>query len=167
MSQNLVFDHPTIEQLAEAVRALAALETISARRNLAEHITELVEKYSTDLPQVKQAQPPQDRVVLLTGSTGNIGSHILAALLADQHISKVYTLDRITSGETPKDRLVAAFEQRGLPAELLTDARLVVLGGDLNAEGLGLDKSILEQVSDTRSFCEFVADSAWDRSKLP
>ena len=148
VSQNLVFDHPTIQQLAEAVRALAALETISARRSLAEHITELVEKYSADLPQVKQAQPPQNRVVLLTGSTGNIGSHILAALLADEHVLKVYTLDRNVPGENPKDRLTAAFKQRGLPVELLADARLIVLGGDLSAEAFGLDKPILEQVSD-------------------
>ncbi|KAI0085165.1 hypothetical protein BDY19DRAFT_909277 [Irpex rosettiformis] len=158
VSQNLVFDHPTIKQLAEAVRALASFEKISGQKSRAQHITELIEKYSADLPQVKQVQPPQNRVVLLTGSTGNIGSHILAALLGDQHISKVYTLDRTVSGEVAKERLIAAFKQRGLPVELLMDSRLAPLRGDLNVDGFGLDKPVFEEI---KSSVSHIVHSAW------
>jgi FlaA1/EpsC-like NDP-sugar epimerase len=147
VSQNFIFDNPTIQQLTDAICNLVSPQALSVQRSLTEHIAELVTKYTADLTEVQQKQQPQDRVVLLTGSTGNIGSHILAALLRDQHIAKVYTIDRAVSGRTSIERLNSAFQQRGLPAELLTSSKLSALVGDLNAEAFGLEQTAFDEVN--------------------
>ncbi|KAI0698146.1 hypothetical protein BC835DRAFT_1413279 [Cytidiella melzeri] len=141
VSQNFVFDNPTIARLAAAVLALHSGAAIEKSRT--ERIVELIEKYTADLPNPKTLQ---GRVVLLTGSTGNIGAHILASLLSDEHVAKVYTLDRPLTGATPQQRLHAAFEQRGLSLRLLTESRVTALAGDLNARRFGLDDLVYNEI---------------------
>lgn len=150
ITQNFIFDHPTIEQLAQAVAAL--LDPASAdivQKDPAEEIAKFIEKYSAILPE-RPAAPATDRsgdiAVLLTGSTGNLGSHTLAALLADPRVVKVYTFDRASADSTPRQRIESAFKDRGLPVELLSQSKLSTLVGDLNKPSFGLDSPIFEEV---------------------
>lgn len=70
--------------------------------------------------------------VLLTGATGFVGMHLLAALLAEPG-QRVLCLLR-DGGEK---RLVAALQQAGLWQDSFT-GRIVSVGGDLETKGLGL-----------------------------
>ena len=142
VSQNFVFDNPTVSRLATAIIALSS--GAGTERSRAEHIVELIDKYTADLPVPKELQ---GRVVLLTGSTGNIGAHILASLLNDEQVAKVFTLDRRSSGAAPLKRLRKAFEQRGLPIELLTESRVQACAGDFNEDRFGLDNETFDEVS--------------------
>lgn len=111
-----------------------------------EQITDLVAKYSADFPDFTnqlKAVELDAAVVLLTGSTGNLGSHILASLLASSRVRKVFTLDR---GTSPRDRLKASFKDRGLALDLLQSAKLVTLTGDLAKSDLGLGVQVLQEV---------------------
>ena len=155
VSPNVIFEHPTIKQLAHAVSSLldpsAHAQGVSSSR--ADAIRALIAKYTADMPTAKakgkaNASPP---VVLLTGSTGNIGSHILAYLLADERVGRVYTLNRPSAD--PLGRLKAAFTERGLPAEMLDDARLVSLAGDITKENFGLEEAQYREVRLAMSFC--------------
>ena len=100
-------------------------------------------KYTTELPLLRtsikaaDAGPP---VVLLTGSTGNIGSHLLAHLLAERRIKQVYTMNR-PSDMGPLARVRAAFRERELPIDLLDDRRLVCLEGDVTQDFFGVGKA--------------------------
>lgn len=87
---------------------------------------------------------PDAAVVLLTGSTGNLGSHILASLLLCPWVSKVFTLDR---GTSPREKLKASFKDRGLVLDLLQSEKLVTLTGDLTKSNLRLDIQVLQQVN--------------------
>lgn len=61
----------------------------------------LVQKYTKDLPQIKprknQLLETSKLNVVLTGSTGSLGTHLLRSLLDDLTISKIYCLNRSVS----------------------------------------------------------------------
>ena len=151
VSQNFVFEYPSIRELASAVSALVgpSSQLMDPQQKRAQEIVELVERYTQDLPVVRgrqsQTSAGNQRVVaLLTGSTGNIGSHILASLLADKRISRVYTLNRAST--SAEDRLVTAFEDRSLPTKLLSQSKLISLTGDISQENFGIAPGIYEEV---------------------
>ena len=110
----------------------------------------LIKKYAT-YTTLKPANysglrvPDTPPIVLLTGSTGSIGSHILADLLADKRIARVYTLNR-PSDMAPLSRLQSAFREKALNLNLLDIDSLVPLIGDVNREDFGLGTEIFSEV---------------------
>lgn len=82
-------------------------------------------------------------VVVLTGSTGGIGAHLLAVLLEEPKITKVYTLNR---GNHVVHRQKVSFEDKQLPVDLLDTPKLTQLAADLSREDLGLEPDILNEV---------------------
>ncbi|KIP12187.1 hypothetical protein PHLGIDRAFT_62555 [Phlebiopsis gigantea 11061_1 CR5-6] len=146
---NLIFDYSTIEALAEFVSSLVGpLRPASPNPSgvRAEEIDSLIIKYARGLPpkSTRTDQATRPTVVLLTGATGNIGSHILASLLDDARIAQVYTLDR-PSGD-PAARLRSAFGDRLLPVDLVESPKLVCLGGALSEDFFGLQKPMYDEV---------------------
>ena len=149
VSQNFVFEYPSIRELASAVAALVGptSQLMDPQQKRAQEIIELVNKYTADLPEVRgrRANAGNQKIVaLLTGSTGNIGSHILASLLSDKRITRVYTLNRPST--STDDRLLTAFEDRSLPTKLLSQSKLISLTGDISQENFGIAPGIYEEV---------------------
>lgn len=104
----------------------------------------MIAKYSADLPSFKEYRAPSSgAVVLLTGSTGALGSHILNSLLSTSLVIEVITLNR--SGNVA-ERQQAAFEERGIPTELLSSPKLTSVIGDMKQRGLGLNEIQLREV---------------------
>ncbi|EKM50011.1 uncharacterized protein PHACADRAFT_130503 [Phanerochaete carnosa HHB-10118-sp] len=157
---NLVFECPSVQQLASALAALVDQSADTrAQRSPADEIREMIAKYTTDMSRArvgKAADVGAVPVVLLTGSTGNIGSHILACLLAEPRIARVYALNRPSAD--PHGRLAAAFRERGLPEKALDDPRLVSLVGDVTHERFGLDEA---QYNDILASATHVIHNAW------
>ncbi|KAJ3555779.1 hypothetical protein NM688_g2383 [Phlebia brevispora] len=151
ISQNFVFDYPTIRTLAQAICTLVDPSSAAPQEpDILDEIKEMITKYGSGMRVIERRDAiPQDRVVvLLTGTTGNIGSHILAALLADDCVAKVYGLNRSgPSGEIAK-RQRAAFQDRGLPLELLSSGKFVPLAGDLTSDRFGLE-GYFEEIKET------------------
>lgn len=138
ISQNIVYEHPTLSELATALVALVNPSSAAETKDRLRHIADMIHKFSADIPSPNYnlASSSGPITVLLTGSTGNVGSHILVALLAEPRVEKVYTLSRPASqGE---DRQRAAFVERGLPEVLLDTGKLVSFVGDPNQPELGL-----------------------------
>ena len=152
--QHFIFEHPTLYELAEAISELAGGATNDQDRvSTVDAINAMLDKYSAGLPAValkaKTTRSENDKiVVLLTGSTGNVGSHLLAALLAEPRVSKVYTLNRLLSGSVNAtvDRQRASFEVLNLPVALLSHEKYVPLLGNLNTDAFGLEQTVYEQV---------------------
>ena len=111
-----------------------------------EDIRAMLKSYTEHLPRpvyTKDGKASERIVVLLTGSTGSVGSHVLAALLAEPKVEKVYVLNR--NSEVAK--LEEAFLERGLPLELLDKKeKLVPLKGDVTQERLGLGEGVFNEV---------------------
>ncbi|TCD64925.1 putative NRPS-like protein biosynthetic cluster [Steccherinum ochraceum] len=145
--QDFIFTHPTLQRLAGVVAHLVHPDSSSELpRSQEEQIAHLVEKYTVDLPNFTSASTNgslDGAVVLLTGSTGSLGSHILAYLLQSSDVRRVYTLDR---GSGSLERLKASFVDRSLPIELLQSDKLVACSGVLSRVDLGLDPAIVQEI---------------------
>ena len=146
VSQNFVYQHPTLQSLAIAVSELLDGGVDPDTKAARSQVVEMVEKYSHNLPKLDPPPPPPTTgvVILLTGSTGNIGSFILAALIANPDIKKVYTLNRPSNA--PYDRQRDAFLDKGLDTKILENSKLVQLVGDVTKVDFGLEPAVLAEV---------------------
>ena len=133
ITQNFVYEHPTLRGLAHTISALlCTANENSLGPDDAPHSTnisiieQLLERYSSGLPTTTSHHQPisdfsSDIVVLLTGSTGALGSHILAVLLEEPRVSKIYTLNRVDNASLhgKADRQESMFQTLRLPTDLL------------------------------------------------
>ncbi|THU97218.1 acetyl-CoA synthetase-like protein [Dendrothele bispora CBS 962.96] len=158
-TSNFVYEHPTIASLARFVILVARRGTLSSlgdseaqvERNV-KNMRRMVEKYSKDFIPVKPNLPPtsnEKKVVLMTGSTGGVGVHILHRLLQDKTVEKVYAL--IRNGGSGVDspsietKQVNAFMERGVDKNLVRSKKLVLLEANLSQERFGLEEVVFEE----------------------
>lgn len=157
LTQNFIFSHPTLSLLAKAISSLVLSEKtpdtdLFASAKVA--IEEMIEKYSTRqdqpphrLSSICTSSSPTSIVVLLTGSTGGLGSLLLESLLKETTVTKVYAFNRPSRGGLHiLDRHTEAFEDRMLDTALLSSEKLAFIEGDSALEHLGLEPSLYEQV---------------------
>ncbi|KAE9391849.1 acetyl-CoA synthetase-like protein [Gymnopus androsaceus JB14] len=111
MPQNFVFMFTSIKAMASATSALALtgqLEDIDSDRYHIDSVNAMVDKYTQSFPSRSSKVVNNDdggEVVIVTGSTGSLGSFILDVLLEDEHVSKIFCLNRAGSS-TASGRLV-------------------------------------------------------------
>ncbi|KAI0698168.1 hypothetical protein BC835DRAFT_1413297 [Cytidiella melzeri] len=150
VSQNFIFDYPTLDRLANAIHDLVHPEPSSkSTPSGLQQTRDMISKYTANMPQARSKTRVTEwgAIVLLTGSTGNLGTHILASLLADDHVSKVYTLDRPGSDVQGMGRLASAFADRGLPVDLLSKSKLSPLTGSLDLPNFGLPQEVYDELA--------------------
>ncbi|KAG1770620.1 putative nonribosomal peptide synthetase [Suillus placidus] len=161
ITQNIIFENPTIHSLARKVAALITCadgSSESVRDSHIHAIGAMIERYSAEFLELdsgsmerpaKRARLDGGRVVLLTGSTGALGSYILADLLGRPEVSTVYVLNRFSAapGTYSSLRQLKAFEERGLNTRLLTLSRKIFyLEGDVSQDRMGLASTTYERL---------------------
>lgn len=140
-----------IEGSKHSLDRSSASTTDDADSEQVRRMEEFLEQLSADLPSypssdTTQRDPP--RAVVITGTTGSVGAHVLAHLLQSSDYTEVYALVRPSKdGVSVLARQLSAFESRGLDASLLTSSRLVVVACALDIPFLGLSKDMYEKVS--------------------
>lgn len=156
VTQSTVYSHPSINKLSEfLVGVIADPDTFALASNKVDAIESMITKYSTGLSEPIPSGPSlkpivEDAVVLLTGSTGNLGAQLLESLLRDSRVKTVYTLDRPSSGtKTLRDRQAERFADKGLDLNLLNSPRLVALQGEASQANLGLDPTVYNEVRES------------------
>ncbi|KAF5371569.1 hypothetical protein D9758_003563 [Tetrapyrgos nigripes] len=175
-TKNFVYDYPNIDSLSDFISSLAT-GMLSDHKDLdGEGMTQteisekkaamllMLDEFSQNFPQVAQVQTKKKthdsnkKVVLVTGTTGALGSHLLSRLLDDFDIdggvSCVYALNRGGKGSrSPSllERQMLVFKKRGLESERLkreiSSGRMVLLEADFTMERLGLDLDMAESVT--------------------
>jgi hypothetical protein len=111
-----VYAHPTVQAMAGALVALvgSGANGHAGPNSVVEAAEALVEKYSADMPDMAKEvaeSAVNTHDVVLTGSTGGLGSHLLAGLLTDDRVTKVYALNR--PSQTPSmERHEGVFRDR-------------------------------------------------------
>ncbi|KAI5827846.1 acetyl-CoA synthetase-like protein [Schizophyllum commune Tattone D] len=162
IAQNVVYQHPSIHKLATLVSGLVRGETIESSKapeaSATQTIVSLAARYSEGLPgyvdaltlpkyvPAKSAKSLEFPVtVLLTGTTGNLGAEILAMLLKDERVSRIYALERVGSAPV-KERQRARFADKGFDVGLLNSEKLVSLQGNVCAERLGQDEAVFGEM---------------------
>ena len=151
LSQNIVYDHPTVGDLAlflfNVINGSASTEESFEQKR--QKLIDLVEKYTQNIPKRPDnvsSEAPTGKVVLLTGGTGSLGANILTWLLKDKEVTKVYALSRASSsGSSARDRHVRGFEREELPTDML-DSKVDFFDGDPALDNLGLPADVFSKV---------------------
>ncbi|KAI2464413.1 putative NRPS-like enzyme [Annulohypoxylon bovei var. microspora] len=149
-----VYQNPTITQLTSAL-----LEKSNAAndRDIMKPLLATYRELIHQIPAPKSLTPSTGKEVdvLLTGSTGTLGTYILASLLNRPGIGHVFCLNRSQDGgrSVQNDRFTGA----GLATEDL-NKRVTFVRADLAHPSLGLDGSTYESL---RSRVGLVIHNAW------
>lgn len=150
MSPNFLYSSPTIAQLSTAVYGLidpSSLSVIDKVEAKVLAINEMIAKYTADFPSHKPTKSaPTSEVIVLTGSTGGLGTTLLAQLVERESVSKIYAINRKTSGKSLKARQMASLHDRGYDAEIVESEKVVLLEGDTSAPLLGLSQEVYDEI---------------------
>jgi hypothetical protein len=150
-ADNFVYRQPTIGLLSGYIFKLVSGGSVDAESNerRIETMIHAVEKYTQNFGPLKQrTRLGDEKVVLLTGTTGGLGSNALSVLVHDPNVKKIYALNR--KGQTEvKVRQKQALLERGLDDAVfgLDSGKVVLLEGDAALSGLGLSSELLNEVS--------------------
>jgi thioester reductase-like protein len=107
----------------------------------------MAHKYVQEFPNHgMMAGKPETEVVLVTGTSGALGSHIIAQLLQSPEIATVYALNR--PGSNLHDRQRASFSAQGVDLNFLQSPKLKLLAGDLNLPEFGLSRDDYDALTD-------------------
>ncbi|KIK65759.1 hypothetical protein GYMLUDRAFT_194612 [Collybiopsis luxurians FD-317 M1] len=165
ISQSIIYNYPTIAQLAEIISKLVAdpnrADSVSLEQTHEEAMEEMISKYShgLDAPLPKPVQiNTEKQYVLLTGSTGNLGAQLLESLLLNDSVARVYALNRPSTRTSMFDRHLARFQDKALDSSVLSSSKLVFLAGETSRENLGLSEDTLKEL---RQNLTMVIHNAW------
>ncbi|KAJ5708202.1 NRPS-like enzyme [Penicillium malachiteum] len=104
----------------------------------------------------KQLLGPDELIVAITGTTGELGSYLLHNLLRDPSISRIYCLNR---SDDAAERQITSFEKKGLPTTWLTEtSRVQFWTCSLEKENLGLSS---EKYAFFKENVDIVLHNAW------
>ncbi|KAI1136522.1 hypothetical protein F5Y05DRAFT_420244 [Hypoxylon sp. FL0543] len=132
INNKLLYSATTVGQLARELSHI--LTAVGSSDEAVEHgvdnaTSRLLEKYDAKAQKIAKSSAPQrvkrpePEVVVLTGSTGSLGSHILSSLLSRSNVKKVFCLNRNGDIKTQS----ASLKARGLPTLRDDDERVVFL----------------------------------------
>ncbi|KAL0580015.1 hypothetical protein V5O48_002018 [Marasmius crinis-equi] len=124
----------------------------------------MVEDFSLNLPKfvsIPKATPY--KVVVLTGTTGKLGSMLLADLISDQSVSTVYALNRDHKHPlTMRQR--EAFREKGIDEKLLNSDKLRLLVGDVLKSDFDLPSEVFREMKDSVTH---IIHNAWPTALNP
>ncbi|KAJ5435765.1 Male sterility NAD-binding [Penicillium cf. griseofulvum] len=152
-----IYGNPTVDQLSQVVMAILDGK-IQADIPRGEKIQRLVEKYTSDLParevcSQNELYPPL--TVILTGSTGSLGTYLLHSLLSSDFITKVYCLNRSDA----ESRQKTGFEEKGLHLDANNwKDKVEFLQASFGEPRFGLDESKYEALLDS---VDTIIHNAW------
>jgi nucleoside-diphosphate-sugar epimerase len=117
----------------------------------------LIKKYTDDLlpREITNTDRSTKHSIILTGSTGSLGSYILSELLDGQDISKVYCIKR---GEDAKEKQIRSFEQKALAINPDFHDRVEFLHAQFGAVNFGLSVS---KYNELKAAVHLIVHNAW------
>ena len=109
-----------------------------------------VDKYTQNFPTHNPggAATPQEHVVLISGTTGAIGSNTLAELYKSSNVARVVVLAR-NSTTSIFVRQKKALENRGLDPSIIDSSKLILLEGDPALPRFGLEEDVYMELGST------------------
>ena len=145
LATRVIYGHPTSRRLAEYLFSLVNNESEEAAggetRLASDTMKALLEKYTRDMPHAQGDKPPpadDGQVIVITGTTGALGSYMLDLVSASPHVKKIICFNRSDDAEA-RQRKAAA--DRGLRADF---SKAVFLHTDMSSFDLGLGKETYE-----------------------
>lgn len=141
LATRVIYGNPTPRKLAHYIWSIIHTGREGALRDEIEHeITAMrtqVERYTRNLPAAAPEKPHpahEGQTILLTGSTGALGSYLLNFMCASPAVKKIICLNRSENG---RERQTGVSSSRGLATDF---SKVEFLHADLGRDILGLDK---------------------------
>ncbi|RSL55384.1 hypothetical protein CEP54_009414 [Fusarium duplospermum] len=133
LGQNVVFEHPSIEQLSQFLLGLRLGQDSIKTGSIEQEMGQLLEQYGKFTEQGPSS-------VVITGATGSLGAHVVAKLTTDPSIDKIYCLVRAPDDVQALYRVKESMLQRKVYHNLPLEARrkIIALPSDLSGPHLGL-----------------------------
>ncbi|KAI0195467.1 hypothetical protein F4808DRAFT_327585 [Astrocystis sublimbata] len=151
LATRVIYGNPTPRRLARYIFSLvkqggggghtAGDETLQE----VEAMKALWRKYSSDPPQAIPGRPEADdenQVVVITGSTGMLGSYMLDLMVRNPGVDKVVCLNRAEDGGRKRQKSIMA--ERGLTADY--EAKTTFLHADMSRSDFGLEKEDFKEL---------------------
>ncbi|KAL3459645.1 putative NRPS-like enzyme [Aspergillus heterothallicus] len=139
ITQGVVYKNPSIDRLARHLYSDGSTETgddrIGAVLEILGDYERQIDQLASSLESKSEPETAPGHVVVLTGSTGTLGSFILDKLLSDPETSHIYCLNRAQDSKAAQS---AGNQTRKLTDEFPED-KVTFLTADLTKEHLGLD----------------------------
>ncbi|EJD40548.1 acetyl-CoA synthetase-like protein [Auricularia subglabra TFB-10046 SS5] len=159
---DIVYRFPTIGGLATFVSTtgLSVDAAFDPKAAKAVEIEAMLAKYTQSFPtHTPSTQSSDGLAFLVTGTTGGLGTNLLAQLLGSPNIRKVYALNRPgPPGSSLLNRHKAAFLNRGVDPALLDVDKFVLLEGDTTRGDLGIPDSVYDEL---RQNVTHIIHNAW------
>jgi thioester reductase-like protein len=162
ITAKFIYDHPSITSLTEGLRSrfTKADDDSSANISVAEqrqsNMESMVRKYTKFLPNLKtpQVEAQSGYHVLLTGSTGSLGTQLLVALASNPSISHITCLDRSADAHQRIKQSLSTWS----PAPVLDPSRISFHPVDYSKPDFALSPSTLAYLSATATL---IIHNAW------
>ncbi|KAL8778824.1 MAG: hypothetical protein Q9194_001781 [Teloschistes cf. exilis] len=152
LSQNVVFETSNVENLAKHLHNLrqGKVAEVQDWKIVAKG---MIQKYSAFQKHTPGPHSlPERHVVVLTGATGGLGSHLLSQLSSSRSVAKIYCLLR---GADPLSRLQKSLQDRKISCET---SKTHALTADLSQPSLGLSEGIYSEIQSTATH---IIHAAW------
>lgn len=153
-----IYANPTISQLSEAITSDGSDEGGMDETMIMESMWKTYRGLVEQIPRSEllvEKNNPEPTHVILTGSTGTVGTFLLRALLDQPGIQQIYCLNRSENGgrAIQQQRMI----ERGFNADCL-DERVTFLQADLSLPLLGLGEDNYKRL---KCHVDLVIHNAW------
>ncbi len=156
-----LYTNPSVSTLTSAIAQLSKQHQVSQMSNEQLRLrarSSILKEYQDMIDRIhipsKRPEKPRAQNVILTGSTGALGSYILHSLLENRAVAHVYCLNRATDGLSLQ---VARNQARGLPTQL-SSSRVTFLTANLSHTHLGLQAEVYSKLLNAATV---VIHNAW------
>ncbi|KAJ4413894.1 putative NRPS-like protein biosynthetic cluster [Gnomoniopsis sp. IMI 355080] len=153
LGPRVIYNNPTCRRLAQYIFHcfLQTKEAVEGESNQEQYELDIMKalhtKYTRDLPKAKPGRPgisSHNQTLILTGSTGMVGSHLLNSLAQEASVSRIICLNRASDGGTLQQ--AHSMTQRGLPSTYKTKAEFY--HADTSLPSFGLSEIIYSNLLD-------------------
>ncbi|GJJ05919.1 putative NRPS-like protein biosynthetic cluster [Clathrus columnatus] len=166
LPSSFVYQSPTINALSQLIAQASRSEIYHHHTDTLERRTKrlenMIQQYRSNWPvhHPQKEYVNDEEVILLTGSTGGLGSQLLAQLVEIPTVTKIYALNRPGGGKSPYERHVDVFEDRGNDVEILNSSKIVFLEGDTSVSGFAISDAKL--FDEMRNSVTTIIHNAWN-----
>ncbi|KAI0023532.1 male sterility protein-domain-containing protein [Xylariomycetidae sp. FL0641] len=160
ISSSVIYQNPTPRKLANYLYVMSTKDDPGLKDRREQEVRvmrSLWQEFTRDLPGPRgnRSQPRRNgSTVLLTGSTGMLGSYLLDALIRSPSVEKVVCLNRAENGG--RRRQVESMQVRGLSADF--GSKVEFWHADLANPTLGLGPEVFDRLLRT---ADLVIHNAW------
>lgn len=140
LGQNVVYEYPSVVKLAQHILSASSSGAANGTSSVHDEMEAMAAKWAARVvPAAPGRLPtPSDPVILVTGATGSLGAHTVAALLRRPNV-RVICLSRARSDADSISRLEQSFASRRLHPDW---DRIESYATDLSLPDLGLGSSL-------------------------